>query len=96
MSRSRDPSYLKTITGTHRKPSTLEVITLCWETDRLIKEARQFYEPDYRPTLLDQVWSLLGISLTYVLTVAFNCLLVSVLSGLLAFGAVAALKFLVL
>ncbi len=100
MSRSRHPSFLKAITGTHRRPSTLDVITDCWETDRLIKRSRQLYNPDLAShnylDLLDNVWSFIGISTTYVLTVAFNCLLFSVLYGLLAFGAVAALKFLML
>ena len=100
MSKSRHPSFLKAITGTHRRPSTLDVITSCWETDRLIKRSRQLYDPGLANhnclKLLDHVWSFIGISITYALTVAFNCLLVSLLYGLLAFGAIAALSFLML
>lgn len=96
MARNRHPSFLKVITGTHRRPSTLDVITLCWETDRLIKETRHSRGLGKPLTILDRVWPLIGISVTYVLTVAFSCLLISVFYGLLAFGAVAALKFLVL
>ncbi len=96
MARPRHPSFLKVITGTHRRPSTLDVITLCWDTDRLIKEVKHSHGLGKRPTVLDRVWSLIGISVTYLLTVAFSCLLLGVFYGLLAFGAVAALKFLVL
>lgn len=95
MARHRHPSFLKVITGTHRRPSTLDVITLCWETDRLIKETRHFHGLGKPLTVLDRVWSVVSISVTYVMTVAFSCLLLSLFYGLLAFGAVAALQFLV-
>jgi hypothetical protein len=53
------PSLLDAITGTGRRPSTLDVIELCWDTERLIARSRRTFEPDPRRddrrAVLDQV-----------------------------------------
>lgn len=44
--RHQHPGLLEAITGTARRPSTLQVIELCADNDRLIAQTLRAFEPD--------------------------------------------------